>query len=234
MLYCNIFFLAVALFAVFLSAGKALPEAWVSLLDNAGIILGLILACLTSAAGLYALFSRERIRQWFRRPVFLNTGESFQIPEEKVRAIVIPVSRREQPEWILRHLKPEFAGLLYTEKSRDIALQLARDFTGQCRFVVSLADIENRHDMLDDPDDPARVKEMTRKFVRQFMGHGIPNDKIFVDTTGGKVPMSIGAFQAAEEEGVSSIYISGTVDGMIKDAKNPEHGRPIFLSDRTG
>ncbi|GBD96747.1 hypothetical protein BMS3Abin06_01633 [bacterium BMS3Abin06] len=50
--------------------------------------------------------------------------------------------------------------------------------------------------------------------------------------------MSIGAFQAAEEEGVSSIYIVGTEKDsrsgfIIRDAKKAEHGRPIFLSDRT-
>ncbi|MDW7998587.1 MAG: hypothetical protein RMI30_03945, partial [Thermodesulfovibrio sp.] len=55
---------------------------------------------------------------------------------------------------------------------------------------------------------------------------------IFVDTTGGKVPMSIGAFQAAEEMSVSSIYIIGKDHGKITDPMIKEHGEPIFISQR--
>ena len=71
-----------------------------------------------------------------------------------------------------------------------------------------------------------------------FLAQGISKDNIFVDTTGGKVPMSIGAFQAAEEEGVASIYVCGTVYDkksgfIIKDPKNEAHGKPVFLSEKT-
>ncbi len=46
--------------------------------------------------------------------------------------------------------------------------------------------------------------------------------------------MSIGMFQAAEQAGVSSIYVIGTQDkGLIKDPTIREHGSPVFMSEHT-
>lgn len=85
-----------------------------------------------------------------------------------------------------------------------------------------------------DPDNPSKAKELTRKHIRRLKAEGIEASRIFVDTTGGKVPMSIGAFQAAEEEGVSSYVVGAQKEGHIKDPKIREHGRAIFMSDRRG
>jgi hypothetical protein len=156
-----------------------------------------------------------------------------------VQAIIIPVSRREQPEWILRHLRPEYVGLLYTEMSKEYAFGLTKDFRKHCKFILSQEEVESSEDIITNPDDPTEIKELTRKYIRQFLAKEIPKDKMFIDTTGGKVPMSIGVFQAAEEEGISSVYVIGTVWNprsgfIIEDPKNLQHGKPIFLSDKTG
>jgi len=86
---------------------------------------------------------------------------------------------------------------------------------------------------VNDPDNPVHARELTERFIKRFLSEDVTASEIFVDTTGGKVPMSIGAFQA-EEEGVSLIYVIGTVKGLIKDPRKREHGKPISLSDRRG
>lgn len=180
-----------------------------------------------------AIKNWKSIYRWIlKRKAFTGTGEEFIFPKEKVRAIVIPVSRVEQPEWIIRHLEPEYVAFLYTEQSKNHAAELIKLFSDKVHFMHTLMEIEAGKDMIKDPNDPREAKVLTAKFLEYFKLNGIEEENIFVDTTGGKVPMSIGAFQAAEEMGVSSIYIVGRANGLIKDPQIREQGYPIFLSKK--
>lgn len=161
---------------------------------------------------------------------FLGTGENFDDISQKVRGIIIPVSRRQQPEWIIRHLKPEYVAFLYTERSKKDALELTLEFGNKVHFIHTAKEIEAGIDMIKNPNDPLEVKQLTKKFISKLLKLDIDKRNIFVDTTGGKVPMSIGAFQAAEESGVSSLYIIGTNQDIISDPTVKEQGKPIFLS----
>jgi len=233
-----ILFVAVVFFIAFLIIGNAVSNSWITSFDKAGIILGYLWTCLTMGIAVYAFIRRQRIAQWFKKTQFSGTGEELDIIAEKVDAIVIPVSIRNQPEWIIRHLKPKVVAFLYTDRSKDVASSLAEDFKGTIEFIPSVEDINKGQYLIVNPDDPLETKEKTRVFIRMFKAKGIHANKIFVDTTGGKVPMSIGAFQAAEEEGVSSIYIVGGVDDppkglIIKNPKERSHGKPIFISNKT-
>lgn len=219
-----------------------LAENWISAFDNAGIVLGYIFSLFTISLAFTGVIvgwlKRREIKKWFSKPTFYNTGEDFQIPKEKVDALVIPVSRREQPEWLIRHLRPKYAALLYTKRSKEAAKDLVNFFGDNVKFFHPKSGIEKEIDMIKDPDDPSESKELTRKYIRHFFAEGLQPSNIFVDTTGGKVPMSIGSFQAAEEERVSSIYLVGTQDDgtgnlIIKDPKQISHGRPVYLSNRT-
>jgi hypothetical protein len=57
--------------------------------------------------------------------------------------------------------------------------------------------------------------------------------------TGGTAPMSLGAFQAAEQMRVSSIYVMGLMTdaegkkGRILDPEDPAQAEPRFMSDHT-
>ncbi len=180
-----------------------------------------------------ALINRKTIMKWFlKRREFKGTGDEFIFPKEKVTAMVIPVSRMEQPEWIIRHLEPERVAFLYTEQSKNYAVKLIKLFSDKVHFIHTPMEIEAEKDMIRDPNDPREAKELTAKFLEYFKINGIKEENIFLDTTGGKVPMSIGAFQAAEEMGVSSIYIVGKANGIIKDPQIREQGYPIFLSKK--
>jgi hypothetical protein len=231
-------FIAFVFFIAFLMVGDWFSEGWIKSFDNASIVLGYIWTCLTIAIAVYAFFRRQRIAQWFKKSHFHGTGEELDIIAAKVDAIVIPVSIREQPEWIIRCMKPSIVAFLYTERSRNVALALTEDFKEAAKFILSDEEIKRGEHLIKNPDDPLETKEKAKIFIRRFKAENYQANRIFVDTTGGKVPMSIGAFQAAEEEGVSSIYVVGgyedAVKGMIiKDPTNCSHGKPIFISNRT-
>jgi hypothetical protein len=148
---------------------------------------------------------------------------------------VIPVSRTEQPEWIIRHLKPRHVRLLYTDfsQSKEAAIKLVQKFSKDVLFNLTEEDIKNGKSMITDAEDPLATKELTSKAIKHMLALGLKHENIFVDTTGGKVPMSIGAFQAAEEEGVSTIYVVGKDDkGLITDPTIRQQGMPIFISEK--
>lgn len=213
-------------------------EGVVKMLHYSDIMTEYILGSLELAVVIYGIYKHRAIRDWLARIrhsniEFPDTGKKFEVPKEKVVGAVIPVSRPEQPEWIIQHLKPKKIGLLYTDMSKDHAAKLVQKYQGEYSFILDETEIHSEKYMVRDPDDPAEAKKVTREYIGLFKKEGISRDQIFVDTTGGKVPMSIGSFQAAEEEGVSSIYVVGNDRGFITDPSRREHGSPIFLSDKT-
>ncbi len=231
-----IFLIAVAVFVgSWLLANQAVPEDIIVKLDKAGIVLGLLLACLSVGLGTVAFIRRQdfaqHVRRWLRRSHFENVGEEF---DGKVTAIVIPVSRHEQPEWIIRWLKPKHVAFLYTSltQSKNAVLKLVERFGSQVTFFPNKEMVRKEELIIRDPDDPSESKTRTHHFLQHFLEQGIPQDEIFVDTTGGKVPMSIGAFQAAEELNVSTIYVVGRDNGYITKPDRREHGDARYISKR--
>jgi len=206
-------------------------------LDQAGILLGYFLSCLSVALGSFAWLKRKDIKKWMTRKKFASVGAPFDVPEEFVEAMVIPVSpRREQPEWILRWLKPKHVSFLYTDKSKLVAQKLVDEFSKaphSIDFYPNAKDIGSGKHMIETPDKPEVSKSQVQYFINRFIEKSIPVANIFVDTTAGTVPMSIGAFQTAEETGASSIYIVGTKDRKIENPKIRAHGDPKFMSDHT-
>ncbi|NIR51600.1 hypothetical protein GWO43_23745 [candidate division KSB1 bacterium] len=87
-------------------SGNRIQNALLLKLNNAGSVLGYFLSCMTVTLAVIAWIRRQDIRNWLRRSKFEGVGEPFDVPVEKVVATVIPISRREQPEWILRWLTP--------------------------------------------------------------------------------------------------------------------------------
>ncbi len=235
------FFLAIATAAVLFS--KLFSPGWIDAFDHAGILLSFAWSCLGAAGFLLALIERgsvrRLVRRWVRRREFANAGVRLAILEQQVDAMVVPVSRREQPEWILRHLQPERVAFLYTEQTQKIAAKLARSFADRVEIYPPVAEIDRGGFWLDDPHNPEDSRRMALHFVDRFKRLGIHRHRIFVDTTGGTVPMSIGAFQAAEECAVSSIYVVGKGEkggrkGLILEPSDAHEGVPQFMSDHTG
>lgn len=239
----KITFPAILLFMLFIFtlpyAAHFFPELWLTEMHHIDIVSEYVKTAAELTAIVIAVIKRKDIKRWFirkfRHKEFESTGDEFPVSEEKVRGIVIPISRIEQPEWIIRHLKPRHVALLYTDfqQSRDAALELVRKFSNTVLFNLTEGDIKNSKDMIADAENPLATKELTRLAIRHMLALGLQPANIFVDTTGGKVPMSIGAFQAAEEEGVSSIYVVGKGEkGFITDPAMRQQGMPIFISEK--
>jgi len=232
--------LSVFIAFLFILLSLKTPSSWLLRLDAAGVILGYIVATISLAIGIVAYLKRKDLskifRKWFRRGQFENVGTPFEVSEEIVTAVIIPVSRQEQPEWILRHLKPKYVSLIYSEMSKEIAMNLIEQFSKSpfnVKFFPEKSEIKDEMFLISNPDKADETRVIVKHYIERYLEKGIASDQIFVDTTGGKVPWSIGAFQAAEEENVSSIYIIGTIDGWIKDPKIRHHGNPVFMSDHT-
>lgn len=89
-------------------------------------------------------------------------------------------------------------------QSRGVADELkARATSIANAFVVTI----------DTADDPGETRLAVRQAIERLNAIGCAH--IAVDVTGGKVPMSLGAFMAAEEAGKDSLYVSVDYDQQL-------------------
>lgn len=163
-------------------------------LDRLGIVLG-VLTGLTWIVGLSLAFIKpEVVRGWFSRNRFPHIGSS---RIENVDAIVFTVSIPDVPEWVMQQLRPKAVGFVATEQSRDSAERLRR--SAERLNILAVEPI-----ILRDPDNPGECRDQTAALLVELAEYGT----LSVDVTGGKTPMSLGAFMAAEEFGAKTLYVS--------------------------
>jgi len=89
----------------------SLADTVVGYLMNFSVIFSVILGIWKRDA-----FSRY-LQNWRTKPGFTNAGELLDVSMEKFRAAIIQVSGKEHPEWIIRHLKPDYVSLIFTEQT---------------------------------------------------------------------------------------------------------------------
>lgn len=230
--------------------GVSLGGAWFidsdDLRDHLGFasaLLSLLATSLTLGVAVVAGLRWRAVLRWFRSGGFTGLGQTVEPALENVEALIIPVGSRgvEQAEWLIHHLRPEIVGLLYTRDSRQNALGLARRLEStEVTVVTDSHDIDRLEGALEDPLDAASSKVQVSRLLGQFRLLGCPAHHTFVDVTGGTKPMSFGAFQAAEEAGVSTIYLAGRHsptgrkdEGFIVEPEKREQGEVKFISDHT-
>jgi len=166
-------------------------------LDRYGIIVGDLLMTFTFLATIYGFICRNKLRNWFKRNQFPSIGG--QLEHSHWQGIIFTVSRKEVPLWVIKQINPMAIGLLSSESSRNAAQEI-RVFAQQMGTLI----IEE--EVINDPDDPAEVNRKAKKIMHELKDKGL--DEMAMDITGGKTPMSLGAFMAAEEMGVDSIYVT--------------------------
>ncbi|MGZ8226248.1 MAG: hypothetical protein ACXWT3_06355 [Methylococcaceae bacterium] len=170
-------------------------QTWLSL-DHYGIFLGDILMTATLLGGVYGFINRNDLRNWLTRNRFPGIGGN---PEHTHwQGVVFTVSCSDVSNWVIDQVQPASIGLLVTDFKREDGEKI--------RQKAEQSGINVYTKTINDPDDPAEVKLKTKELLQKLRDCGV-ND-IAVDITGGKTPMSLGAFMAAEECSCDSIYVT--------------------------
>ena len=175
-------------------------------LDQFGILLGDITLVVGVPSAIWAFFHRDAIRRWLALDRFPLSGREAD-DNAQWDALVFTVSRPELPEWVVKQRKPRAVALLATDQSWEQAKSLAN--FASARGVALLGPKK-----LDDPDDPAEARAETERLIERLHEKGY--EKIGVDVTGGKTPMSIGAFLAAREMGCDTLYVTSEFNQKLK------------------
>jgi len=174
-------------------------------LDQVGILVGNVLMVMTIFTAFWAWVRWNRIRLWLSAKYFSGVGS--EVETGRWDALIHLVSRPEVPSWLNTRLQPKAIALLASEESRPAARKIANDAEKIGMFVVGPQHI-------DDPDDPAESRRMTTVAIAKLREKGF--ERIAIDVTGGRKPMSLGAFMAAEEAGCDSIYVAAKYDPGLK------------------
>jgi hypothetical protein len=220
------------LMALSLWLGSAMThweDSAVKWLDNAFIVLGGI----SLASGwAYALVIQAQRRE--AALSFRHAGMEAQ--HLRFEAGLILASRNKPlMEWHLQHIPHRRAEFVWTEFNRnELSAVLAR-MPEELRCVHGPG--RDAEEALEDPFDLNSVKAHCRVLLLDLIARHGP-EQVCVDLTGGTAVMSVGAFQVAEELGVTSLYLMGSHRGptgqpLIREAhvRDGTEGRIQILSD---
>ncbi|CAA6820306.1 MAG: Unknown protein [uncultured Thiotrichaceae bacterium] len=183
-------------------------QTW-DFLDQWGILLGgfaSLIAIVAFFLGMIALFKWERLRRHFTKNRFPNVQDTSD-DHANWQGMLFTVSHEQTPLWVIDSCKPAYISLLATQKSRGATEKIMAHAEQQGLTVFDPIYIEN-------PDNPAEVKRETKHLLQRMQAEGV--ERVAVDITGGKTPMSLGAFMAAEETLATTLYVSTKFDEQLK------------------
>ena len=213
--YIKVIFLLAVLLLLILSAyilinnnfNELLNKSSWEIIGNLANILGLIgIAISVFIYQPLSLF--KKIQNKIDKENFPTKGTL--IIEKSYDALIFTVSRSDIPNWMIANYKPKAIGLVGSielSKSVDTIKEEAEE-----------QGIKVHRRILENPDRVARVNEETVEIINTLQKDGL--EKIAVDITGGKKPMSIGVFLAAEEHGLDSLYVSADYDKGVPIANS--------------
>lgn len=184
------------------------------IIDQIGILFGVATGATWFIGLVLAFIKRDVLKRWLFRNHFPHVGDGLTT-DEHWDGLIFTVSKAELPIIVLQRLRPSHIGLIASERSRsqaEIIRQKAETMGIRCHGIVRV----------DNPDDPAETRERTRAMLNRVRASGAV--RCAVDVTGGKTPMSLGAFMAAEETGISTLYLASRYDDKLQ--------RPDPLSSR--
>lgn len=176
------------------------------IIDQIGILFGVAMGVTWFGGLLFAMLKPDILRRWFLRNRFPNVGDDLAA-DERWDGLIFTVSKAELPILVLRRLRPEHIGLIASGQSQNHAETILRE--AEAMGITSHGIVR-----VDNPDDPAETRECTRALLNRIRAAGSLHCAI--DITGGKTPMSLGAFMAAEEAGVSTLYLASRYDDKLQ------------------
>jgi hypothetical protein len=162
----------------------------------------------------------KRLRRWLAHNRFADIGGELDgTPIDAVVFTVSPISD-DLLKWTIEKLNPKVVGLLHSSDSE----QRARAIAEHCQKQKPPIRVFRRN--TEDADDIALARRYTSELLQE--AKKLEAASLAVDITGGKKPMSVGAFMAAEEAGARSIY---TTNEYVKrgDQYIPRPGKEKIL-----
>lgn len=179
------------------------------LLDQAGILAGDLLMVTSVVAAIAGWLKRDQIRRWFRRNAFPDVGDELLPGDADWDGLVFTVSREDVPRWVMNQSHPRAVAFVCSELSHGVANALAEHAKAIGIRSLLVRTVE--------PDDPAEARSAAAASIEALREAGC--ERLAVDVTGGKLPMSLGAFMAAEERGADTVYVSAEYDSGLKAPK---------------
>ncbi len=233
---------AIVILCLSWNLGKALHSlGYIEKIDHAGIAMGWLFTSVSISIAFVAWWKRENIRQWLLNP--LHSGYSVNLGKKvnngDVDVLVVMVSSRENgnimPEWIIRTLEPKIVELMYTIESKINAEKVYKSIVMDFSETIQVEPPSSSQENL--LTDHRSIKEAYNKVkaLIQFYIHEMNFDpnRIAVDTTNGTVPMSLGAFAAAYENRVPTLYVYSQDNDIIRDPTDSA-GEAIYLTRAEG
>lgn len=181
--------------------------------------LGAFLGILTILIAVVGLIKRKQISRYFKRVSFSDVGEPIH-ESQQFDAVVFTVSREELPKKVIDLTRPKIISLIATAESKPVAEILKKYAEEKGIEVQEIFEIA-------DKDNPAYAKSAVKRALNLFSNTQLNN--IAVDVTGGTTPMSIGAFMAAQQFGVTTIYVKADYDQALKRVKQ-ESAKIVCIS----
>jgi hypothetical protein len=169
-------------------------------------------------AGIWGFFSREKIRRWLHRNSFMDVDAPLQ-SDVDWDVLIFTVSRAEVPIRVIEQLRPRHVGLVATESSRAAAAEIME-------YARRNGMQAHPPQIIEDPSNPKEAKTKTAALIEHFKRMpGLHAESMAVDLTGGKVTMSLGAFMAAEEASLSTLYLCSPYD---ENLNKPDPTRSVI------
>lgn len=176
------------------------------LIDQWGILLGLFMTVITLSGLTVAIVKRNDLRRWLVRNRFPAVGGELQ-EGEWPDGIVFTVSKADTPRFVINRCRPRKVYLICTPESHTAANEVARVAEGAGFKLCGIHEIN-------DPDHPDETRHVASAMLSALRESGCRLPA--VDLTGGKAPMSLGAFMAAEENAATSLYVATSFDGALR------------------
>ncbi len=175
-------------------------------LDQWGILIGLILSAVTVSAFIIGAVKWKSLKGLLSRNSFPDIGQNID-SGQSWDAIIFLVSDQYVPKWIIDQGICRQVGLVASSKSLRVAEEIRKHAEKRGITCLPVSQIEN-------PDSPVDTRRAVAHLLSSLKEKGLVH--CAVDLTGGKKTMTLGAFMAAEEFDVESVYVATDYDESLK------------------
>jgi len=161
--------------------------------------------------------------QWRARKRLI--GGEFQWGSDVKKGVIFTLGLRGHEDSgtimkMIRAVKPNYVGFLASQATAKA------DITASIVSRCALSDSQWREKIID-PTNVSEVRDDTKHLISWMQSCGLPNSELLVDITGGTAVVSVGAFMAADEAKVGTVYVYS----QFKDNKPIEGSqRPLRIA----